>query len=462
MSAPIQLREAALLLRDIRAQSEEAFEEALGDLSDREISDIAKCWQLYAHKSQLRPNDGKPIWLVNAGRGYGKTRGASEYSLDTCEDWGPAFRGILCSKTIGDVRDVMIEGESGLQACAARRGYEIRYIPSQSKVVHPSGGIFHLCSSEQPEKPRGYQSNFIWGDEIAAWRNATQTYDNLMYGWRLPVPNARPLQVLTTTPRPNPIMFRLVRDKNWAKRITITVGRTAENRANLAPDAVELLEAVYLGTRLGRQELDGELLESFGAVVEQDTIAEFRVNTPPELTRRVVALDPSITAEEDSDEAGIVVVGCDDQRSPHGYLLDDCSLPMATFGMWARQSVIAFLDYDCDCIVAEVNQGGGGIVEAIDIAAAQIGKELGREIVVPVRSIWARESKKARAEPIGALYERGRIHHVGHFRQAEKELTGWIPGMESPNRMDAIVHGFAHLLLGEKPDVGPISTYFTS
>lgn len=464
MSAPTSYRQLATYIRELREESLELYEIALEACQDHELEALLATWQLSAHRGQLRehaPEPDRPIWLVQAGRGFGKTRCASEYALDTCEDWGPAFRGILCNKTIGDVRDVMIDGASGLKACAERRGYSIKYIPSQSKVVHPCGGVFYLCSSEQPEKPRGYQSNFIWGDEIAAWRHAIQTFDNLMYGWRLPVKGGRPLMCLTTTPRPNPIMFRLARDPVLKDQITITRGRTIDNQRNLDATTVAVLLSVYDGTRSGRQELDGELLETFGAVVEQDVIAEHRLAVAPELSRRVVALDPSITANEDSDAAGIVVVGSDDREAPHGYLLDDRSLEQATFNMWARRSVEAFDDWNCDCIVAEVNQGGGGIREAIDVAAVQISQERGRTIIPPVRSIWAKESKKARAEPIGALYERGRIHHVGQFREAEKELTSWVPGMDSPNRMDALVHGFAHLLLGDKPEVGPISTYFS-
>ena len=281
----------------------------------------------------------------------------------------------------------MLEGESGLIACATRRGYTVRYIPSQSKVVHPGGGVFYLCSSKQPDKPRGYQSNYIWGDEIAAWRNAIQTFDNLMYGWRLPCPLGQPIMVLTTTPRPNPIMFRLVRDEALQDLVMITRGKTSDNRENLAPGTVAILESVYKGTRLGRQELDGELLEIFGALLSQDIIHKFRLNSAPELARRIVALDPSIDSKEESDAAGIVVLGSDFQDTPNGYLLDDRSLEQAKFSMWARASVEAFVEWDCDCVVAEINQGGGGIIEAIDIAAVEVGEEIGRELVVPVRSV---------------------------------------------------------------------------
>ncbi len=247
-----------------------------------------------------------------------------------------------------------------------------------------------------------------------------------------------------------------------AKRVTVTYGRTLDNRDNLDEDTVDTLLSVYEGTRFGRQELDGELLESFGALLDEDTIHQFRVSTPPELSRTIVSLDPSITATEESDAAGILVLGADDQETPHGYVLDDRTLESATFGQWAEASVKAFLDYDADYIVAEINQGGGGIEEAIQVAASHAAERLGlRELVVPVHTVWARKSKRARAEPVSALYERGRIHHVGVFKDLEKEWSGWMPGMESPNRMDACVHGFTNLLLGDRPEVGPISSYWS-
>lgn len=459
------VRDAARWLRQHVCGSEspeDVLARAIDTLDREERDTILSCWQLWARDNQLRPQGSAPIWLRSAGRGEGKTRSAAEDTLDIMEDWGPAYRGILCSKTIGDVRDVMIQGESGLVACASRRGYTLKYHRSDALVKHPAGGVAYMCTSEKPDKPRGYQSNHFWGDEISSWQNPITTLDNIMFGWRLPVPDGHPLATLTTTPKPNPIMFRLMKDPAWSHLVTISYGSTLDNRANLAPATVAALEAVYKGTRLGRQELEGILLETIGAIVDQDTIHRHRVRQAPVLGRKVVALDPSITAKDDSDEAGIVVVGSDLQTPADAYLLDDQSLASATFGMWARKCVELFVAYDCDCVVAEVNQGGGGIAEAIQVAAAEVAKELGRdELIVPVRSVWARESKRARAEPVGALYERGRIHHVGYFEALERETTSWMPGMASPNRMDALVHGVAHLLLGDRDDVGPISSYWT-
>ncbi len=448
-------REAALLLRGLRGTNEEAYQAALANLTEAQLRGVHACWQLHARSSQLRPAASRPIWLRSAGRGEGKTRSAAEENLDVAEDWGAAFRGILISRTIADVRDVMIQGESGLIACAQRRGYTVKYVANRGCVEFPGGGIAYVLSSEEPEKPRGYQSNYVWGDEIAKWKHALESFDNVLFGWRLKVPGGwRPRMILTSTPKPNPIMFRLFREPKYSRRVTVTFGSTRDNRDNLDPDSYEMFDSIYGGTRQGRQEMEGELLDGLGAVFEQDTIAQFRVDATPELARRVVALDPSITANEDSDAAGIVVVGSDWADTPHAYLLDDRTLETATFGQWARAAVDAFVDWNCDCVVAEVNQGGGGIEEAIQVAAAEKSRELGYEVVVPVRSVWARESKRARAEPCGALYERGRVHHVGHFKKLEDEITGWMPGMRSPNRMDALVHGITHLLLAEKASPG--------
>lgn len=455
------LREAARDLYHLRGEHGwDAVQVALEQMRDDEVDALLRTWQLWARPSQLRPEACRPIWLRMAGRGEGKTRSAAEDMCDFVEDWGDRFRGILCNKTIGDVRDVQIQGESGLEAICDRRKMRCRYVANRALVEFPDyGAMAHVLSSEKPDKPRGYQSNYIWGDEIAAWMNPIKVLDNLLFGWRLPVPHGgRPIAVFTTTPKPNPIMFTLAKSPQYENKVTISRGKMSDNAENLAPDAVELLESIYRGTRLGRQELDGELLETLGAIVDQDTIHRHRVRAAPPLRRRIVSLDPSITAKEDSDAAGITVLGSDDLAPPDAYLLADYTLEQATFKQWGRQTVIAFVEHDCDCVVAEVNQGGGGIVETIQTEAEQLSKELGREIVVPVRSVWAKESKQARAEPVGALYERGRVHHVGIFDAVEREFTTWLPGMASPNRMDSVVQGVAHLLTGEK-EVGPLGAY---
>jgi phage terminase large subunit-like protein len=459
MTTPI--RQLALDIRErVAKYGESAIDELYDVLDTRTLDTLSSCWQMYARHNQVRPSGCKPIWVRSCGRGEGKTRSAAEETLDICEDWGATAKIILCSKTIGDVRKVMIGGESGLVSCANRRGYEVRYIPSHSMVYHPSGAVMYLVTAEKPDMARGLQCNYFWLDEVSSWQNAMESFDNILLSWRLPAPGGKK-GIVTTTPKPNPIMQRLI--KKMDDLVTVTYGRTADNAANLAGGTLEQLEGLYLGTRFGRQELEGELIEGQGAMVTQDVIHQHRVReAPSDVYRRVVALDPSITPGGDSDAAGIVVVGCDSDKVPHAFVLEDCSLESATFADWARAAVKAFVKWDCECIIAEVNQGGNGILEAIQVEAVKMSQELRREVVVPVKPVWAKASKKARAEPVGALYERGRVHHVGIFGELEKELVDWIPGfgMDSPNRLDAVVYGVSHLLLGEK-QTGPLWGYLS-
>ena len=437
---PIAIRQAALELRDL---TDSQLDDALAVLDPDELAAVAECWQLIAHPYQLRPADAS-IWLMIGGRAIGKTRGVAEQRLDRAEDHGANLLGLLGGKTVADVRDVMIEGESGIIACARRRGYSARYVANRGVVEHPSGARWHIVTAEKPDKPRGYQSNDVWIDEIAACQNAIAFLDNILFGHRLRVGGVPIHCDITTTPKPNAITRRLVLDPRWRDRVRITRGITDQNRANLAPEFLATLDAVYKGTKLGQQELLGILLDGTGSIVDQDTIHKFRLRRPPELARKIVSLDPSITAKEDSDDAGIIVVGTDGHDA---FVLDDRTIGEATFSAWARETVRAYVEHDADAIVAEVNQGGGGIVEALKAACPDFGID---PDALPVHSVWARESKKARAEPVGALYERGRVHHVDHLPELEAELTGWYPGEPSPNRMDALVHGVTHLLLGDK------------
>jgi len=451
------LRSLALEVRAHIAQyGDDAFDDVCWQMDSQTITALASCWQTYARHNQMRPEMSKPIWLVSAGRGFGKTRLAAEEVLDVCEDWGDTASIVIASKTIGDVRKVMIGGESGLLSCAERRGYQMRYVPSHSMVYHPGGAILYLVTSEKPDMARGLQCNYFWLDEISSWQNAVATFNNILFSWRLPCPGGK-RGIITTTPKQNAITQFLF--KKMDTQVTLTFGTTRDNDANLDVGTVDLLESLYKGTKLGRQELDGELLEGQGVCVEQDTIhMHRRTAEPADLVRRIVSLDPCITHGAESDAAGIFVIGVDSQPVQEAYILADRTLETASFQQWAQATVEAFVDFGCDCVIAEVNQGGSGIADAIQIEATRMSQRLGYEVVVPVNSIWARKSKRARAEPVGALYERGRIHHVGHYPALEAELTEWIPGMESPNRMDAVVHGVSHLLLGDK-QVGPIGAY---
>lgn len=471
-------REAAIELREILRDDPEAFEPAISSMSEAELLEVERTWQWYARPKQLRPEGCRPIWLRQCGRGEGKTRSAAEELLDFAEDWGADFHGMLCSKTIADVRDVMINGESGLVACARRRGYEVRYIANQGCVFFPHGGRAYVCSSEKPDKPRGYQTNYVWCDEIAAWRNPIETFDNILYGWRLSPGGTRPTMIVTTTPKPNAIMLRFHTDEKFKEKVTVVYGSTHDNRDNLSAESVDFFLAVFDGTTKGLQETEGQLIASKGATTSIEVIERHRVNAPPELSRVVVGLDPSIDDEEDSDEAGIIVAGIDNQHWAHGYLLDDFSVGQADFTVWAERATLAAILWDAEKIIAEINQGGkGGILPALRAAMnewsrrletlesllawspnppAQLVDAIGCEVVIPVETVWATDSKEVRAEPVGSLYERGRIHHCGVFPRLEKELSTWMRGMPSPNRMDAAVYCFSHLIIGDRDLCGPL------
>lgn len=463
-------REVALALR--QAEPEHA-RLVLAQLETMELEALARTWQLQAHDYQLRPGQAcssnptaAPIWYLNGGRGSGKSRAIAERRLDRGEDYGPKLRGILAGKTIADARDVMIEGESGMLACAEKRGYRLEYIANRRTVRHPSGASWLVLTSEKPDLARGPQSNDLWGDEVSSWKEGgIKFFDNLMMGHRLKL--GVPLEAdFSSTPKPNPITRRLLKDPKWRKRVAVTLGISHRNFANLDDGFRDLLVSIYDGTTLGKQELYGELLDALGACVAQEIIDRHRLAEPYDIVRKVVSLDPAATSKTESDDSGIVVVGADSQEYPHAYVLADLTLSSAPPERVAEAVVDAYDAYGCDAIVYESNNGGEWIESAIK-AAADAKRIRGIEIV----SVWARKSKKARFEPVGALYEKGRVHHIGTeltldphdgvargFVELEKEATSWIPGEPSPNRLDALSQGVSHLLLGDDL-VGPLAGY---
>lgn len=458
-----ELRKSARLLHRFgRAHGSAVLACALESLSFTQLDQLSRCWHLAAHEAQLRPDDGRAIHLHVGGRGAGKSRGGAEDALDVLEDFGAMFRGQLVSKRFTDVQDVMIKGPSGLLACARRRGYELTYHRGDQAVRHPSGAEFKIFSAEQPEGPRGYECNYAWLDEIAAWQEtkAIECFDNVLFSWRAKTPiGTQPLMRITTTPRPNPIMFRLLRERAFVDRIALTHSTTHENAANLSAETYATLVELYDGTSKGRQELMGELLDIAGALIDLDTVHRNRVKTAPDLSRIIVSVDPAVTSKRESDATGIVVVGKGYETPAHAYVLADRTVERAKWSAWGRRVVETFVTWGADAVVAEVNQGGEGIEEQIKTSAEAYSEEIGREIVVPVINVWAKQSKRARAEPIGALYERGRVRHVGVHAHLEKELASWVPGMPSPDRMDALVHGVWNLLLADLATLGPIARY---
>lgn len=398
----------------------------LADLTEDEAEYLLYDWKFWARPSQLAPDGDWRTWLVLAGRGFGKTRTGAEWvrqqiELERCG------RIALVAPTAGDARDVMVEGESGILAISPEWNKPI-YEPSKRRLTWPNGAIATTYSADEPERLRGPQHDGAWADELGAWRYP-EAWDMLMFGLRL---GQDPRAVVTTTPKPVKLVRELIKDKTTH----ITRGSTRDNAGNLAKAFLEQIISKYEGTRLGRQELDGELLEDTpGALWQRNQLDELRVSEHPALKRIVVAVDPAATDDEDSDETGIVVAGVG--RDGHAYVLDDLSIKASPDG-WARTSVHGYHKFSADRLVAEANNGG----DMVEYTVRTVDKN------VSYKKVHASRGKYTRAEPIAALYEQGKVHHVGTFPQLEDQMCNWTPGQKSPDRMDALVWALTELMLG--------------
>jgi phage terminase large subunit-like protein len=365
-----------------------------------------------------------------AGRGFGKTRTAAEW-LAWQAITQSGTRWAVVAPTYGDTRDTCIEGESGLLNILNDYGVVENYNRSIGEIVLTNRSRVKAFSADQPDRLRGPQHHGAWCDELAAWRQP-DTWNQLQFGLRL---GNAPKTLVTTTPK----AMQLVRDlsKRDDGSVHIVRGSTFDNAANLAASALRELKARYEGTRLGRQELMGELLEDVeGALWTGSMIEEARVDKAPELRRVVVAIDPSGGSASSNDEQGIVVAG--EGVNGEYYVLADRSVKLSPAG-WARVAIDAYREFDADRIVAEKNFGG----EMVESTIRQI------EYNVPVRMVSASRGKAQRAEPIAALYEQGRVHHVGVFPQLEEQMATWTPTAGvSPDRMDALVWALTELASG--------------
>jgi phage terminase large subunit-like protein len=388
-----------------------------------------RTWASIARPEQLPPPSPWRTWLILAGRGWGKTRTGAE----TIASWacaGSAGSIALVAPTLADVRDL------SMRRLREAAGPAVEYTESRHfQLRWPNGAEALGFSAEDPSSLRGYEFDTAWCDELAAWRYP-EAYDQLQFGLR--AGTAR--QIVTTTPCP----VRLVRELLADPSTIVTRGRTADNAANLDPATLRFLTGRYGGTRLGRQELDAELLDDVpGALWQRDQIDALRVSAPPELVRIVVAIDPAVSSAEDADETGIVVVG--KGTDGHGYLLADRSC-RASPDSWARAAVSAYREYGADRIVAEANQGG----DMVEATLRTVDPAL------PYRAIHASRGKRLRAEPVAALYEQGRVHHVGGFPALEDQLCAALPdgGSGPDDRLDALVHALTELeLAGNELDI---------
>ena len=398
-----------------------------GDDADFRLGAVAD-WSLWARPAQLAPDGDWRIWLILAGRGFGKTRTGAEWVRQQVEN-GSARRIALVGATAADVRDTMVEGESGLLR-AFPDGHRPKYEPSKRRVTFSNGATATTYSADEPDRLRGPNHDLAWADEVAAWRYE-EAWDQLMFGLRI---GDRPRVVATTTPRPT----RLIRDLVDRADCAVTRGSTWDNETNLAPAFLAEMRRRYEGTRLGRQELDAELLmDADGALWNRDDLDSYRVTKTPTLRRIVVAIDPAVSNNADSDETGIVVAGIDD--TGHGYVLEDRSMKGSP-NEWAAAAVTGYNVHKADRIVAEANQGGDMITHTLRTVDAS----------VPVKLVHASRGKRTRAEPIAAMYEQGRVHHVGSFPQLEDQLCIWTPDSASPDRLDALVWALTELMVNAR------------
>ena len=337
----------------------------------------------------------------------------------------------LVGETLGDVREVMVDGPSGIATVS--RWSRPRYEPTRRRLLWDSGAVAQAFSSEDPESLRGPQFEATWCDELAKWKNADACFDMLQFGLRL---GEEPRQLVTTTPRPMPLFRRLLADPGFA----VTRMRTEENAANLSDGFIAAVRARYAGTRLARQELDGELIEDRADALWSRTMLEAAGGDHGALRRIVVAVDPPATSRRTSDACGIVVAALDD--ADRAVVLRDASLAAARPQDWAARAVALYREYEADSIVAEVNQGG-------DMVAAVLRPV---DPPVPVKEVRASRGKWLRAEPVAALYAQGRVVHAARFPELEDEMCDFGPeglsGGRSPDRVDALVWAVSELLLG--------------
>lgn len=408
----------------------------LDPLSDEAKFKLLYTWEFWARPNQLLPEGEWDTWMPLAGRGWGKTRTGAESVRRWVEESERPIRVALVGATARDVRRVMVEGESGLLNVCPPWNYP-RYEPANLQLVWPNGSIAFMYSAEEPGRLNGPQHHKAWADELGVWRYGEEARDMLLFGLRL---GDQPQELVTTTPKGAKTVRSIVKDaERNPDRVLITRGSTYENAAHLAGPAIRRFREKYEGTRIGRQELYAEILEEAeGALWRRDWIEKNRVRADvvPELKRVVVAIDPSVTSTEESDEVGIGAagLGVDDR----GYVLDDVS-DILSPDAWARRAINLYKTRKADRIVGEVNNGG----DLIEFTLRTIDKN------VPYKKLHASRGKQARAEPIAALYEQNRVSHVGTFAMMEDEMCQWEPlsGMRSPNRLDMVVWALTELMI---------------
>jgi phage terminase large subunit-like protein len=435
--------------------------ERLSRLSERELGALWYDWGFWARPAQMPPPGQWRTWFIKAGRGFGKTRTGAETIRRWVEE-GRYGRITFVSGTAADVRDFMVEGESGILAVSPPWDYP-HYEPSKRQITWNNGAIAKCYSAEDPDALRGAQQDVAWSDEPAKWKRATETWDNLQFGLRL---GSDPRNVATGTPKPTALVQKLLRSKTTV----VTGGSSYENAENLAQAFIDEVIKPYEGTRLGRQEINAELLEDTPGALWTYTLIEANRRELPArdgddgegaeggFLRVVVAIDPAVSSGEGSSETGIIVAGVrleldrSGEERTHGYILEDVSLRGSPL-QWATAAVNAYERWQADRIVGEVNNGG-------DLVESNL-RSVNRSI--PFRKVHASRGKRVRAEPVKALYEQGRVHHVHgasldvlEDQMCSTDLSLPRDPENSPDHLDAMVWAVTDLMLEPSSGAGGI------
>ncbi len=426
----------------IASATREDQAEFLDGLNERTLRALPYLFDFWALPHQLPPDTDWRTWVIMGGRGAGKTRAGAEWVRSMVEgprprDTGRARRVALVADTIEQAREVMVFGESGIIACSP---WDRRpdWVAGRKMLVWPNGAVAQIFSAHDPEALRGPQFDAVWADELAKWKRGEEAWDMIQFGLRL---GDDPRACVTTTPRNAAVLKGLlVQDST-----VCTHAPTSANRANLAASFLDEVQRRYAGTRLGRQELDGVLMaDAEGALWRSADLAEIGVDHAPDLDRIVVAIDPPVSGHRGSDDCGIVVVGAVTQGPPQdwcAYVLEDATVSAASPSVWARAAIAALERHGAERLVAEVNQGGA-MVEAV---LRQV------DPLVPYRAVRASRGKTARAEPVAALYEQGRVRHLRDLGPLEDQMClmtarGFM-GSGSPDRVDALVWAINELMV---------------
>lgn len=414
----------------------------ISDMSPDEAYKLNYDYEFWARPAQIQPARPHRVWLFWGGRGIGKTW----VGANNIRKWSKRYpRHMMIGRTAYDVRDVMIEGPSGVLAVCPKQ-WRPKYEPSKRRLIWPNRAITLLRSADEPDSMRGPQFHKAWGDEVAAWRYGEESMSNILFGLRL---GDDPQLLLTTTPRPTKLMKSIIKEDTTA----ITHETTYYNAENMSEQWIKEVVKKYKNTRIGKQELLGQILDDNpNALWNRLLLDELRVGITPHLDEIVVAIDPmtaeiaaedlrkaNVTGMEEISSTGIVAAGRSGVKgdlNSHFYALEDATM-QGTPRQWGMQAISLYHKYGADRIVAEANNGGALVKANLHAIDPNVKVEL----------VYAARGKRTRAEPVSTIYEQGRAHHLGMFPELEDQMCQWQPGMDSPDNMDALVWAATDLMV---------------